>query len=362
MYSAISKLTHAVTRCKFEATDVISDEIVLSKILKLLRTIALTECGRKTINDKGICEMVEVAFGMYFQSRVSELLRKSAEETLLCFTQVMFERLVTITKDSEYRESILKSDLNSRPTTPVRSDNDMEKSATTLNSSIQLPNMKPFGLPAISELIRVLVSLIDPSDRTHTDTLHRPLALLLFTRGLEIGGKSLSKWISFAGEYDNGAAFVEVPESVDRPMKITPERERQTSIICIDATGDISRQGATFITPPEGLVDEPEIASSNLTNEEIEGEKQLSSPVKANNPDSETLGELKSKESIPSVGILKNNVLQKADKSAKISDSKDSKQVPASSRIIDNFKVANSIKTMVIEQLCRFMFQVIRFF
>jgi hypothetical protein len=33
---AISNLTHAVTRCKFEATDVVSDEIVLSRILKLL--------------------------------------------------------------------------------------------------------------------------------------------------------------------------------------------------------------------------------------------------------------------------------------------------------------------------------------
>jgi hypothetical protein len=68
---AISNLTHAVTRCKFEATDVMSDEIVLSRILKLLRTIALSECGRKAIDDEGICEMVEVAFGMYFQSRVS---------------------------------------------------------------------------------------------------------------------------------------------------------------------------------------------------------------------------------------------------------------------------------------------------
>ena len=89
---AISQLTHAVTRCKFEATDAISDEVVLARILRLLRTIAQSDAGRKYLDDKGICEMVEVAFGMYFQSRVSELLRRSAEETLLILTQIIFER------------------------------------------------------------------------------------------------------------------------------------------------------------------------------------------------------------------------------------------------------------------------------
>lgn len=99
MGPAILSLASAVTRCKFEATNVVSDEIVLSRILKLLRTLALSESGRKFIDDKSICEMVEVAFGMYFQSRVSgifnfilELLRKSAEETLISLTQLMFER------------------------------------------------------------------------------------------------------------------------------------------------------------------------------------------------------------------------------------------------------------------------------
>jgi hypothetical protein len=90
---AINDLTNAVTRCKFEATDVVSDEIILTLILRLLQTLALSEVGKKCITDKGMCEMVEVSFGMHFQGRISGLLRQSAQETLMVLTQCMFERL-----------------------------------------------------------------------------------------------------------------------------------------------------------------------------------------------------------------------------------------------------------------------------
>lgn len=59
-----------------------------------------------------------------------------------------------------------------------------------------------FGVAAISELLRVLATLIDPADRTHTDTLHRPLALILFTRALEVGGSALSRLFSLVGDGD----------------------------------------------------------------------------------------------------------------------------------------------------------------
>jgi hypothetical protein len=67
----MSALTHSVTHCKFEATDAVSDEVVLSKILRLIRVTVTSEAGQKTLDDKGICEMVETGFGMCFQNRVS---------------------------------------------------------------------------------------------------------------------------------------------------------------------------------------------------------------------------------------------------------------------------------------------------
>ena len=69
--SAISSLAHAVTHCKFEATDAVSDEVVLDRILRLLRVCVLSEAGQNALDDKGICEMLEAAFGMCFQGRVS---------------------------------------------------------------------------------------------------------------------------------------------------------------------------------------------------------------------------------------------------------------------------------------------------
>jgi hypothetical protein len=70
---ALSALVFSVTHCKFEATDSVSDESVLAIILRVLGVVVTSDAGRKSLDDKGICEMVEAAFGMCFQSRVSGL-------------------------------------------------------------------------------------------------------------------------------------------------------------------------------------------------------------------------------------------------------------------------------------------------
>ena len=71
LYYAISALVTSVTHCKFEATDVASDEVVLSQILRLLQVTATSKAGKYGLDDKAICEMVEAAFGMCFQVRVN---------------------------------------------------------------------------------------------------------------------------------------------------------------------------------------------------------------------------------------------------------------------------------------------------
>ncbi|KAI8618119.1 hypothetical protein BC830DRAFT_1110414 [Chytriomyces sp. MP71] len=119
---AMSVLTHTVSNCKFEATDAVSDEVVLTKILRLIRVTVMSEAGQKTLDDKAICEMVETAFGMCFQGRVSELLKRSAEQTLIVLVQVLFERLSQILKAKEHSDR-LKALL-------ISSD-DTEKSGTT---------------------------------------------------------------------------------------------------------------------------------------------------------------------------------------------------------------------------------------
>ncbi|KAJ1542410.1 GDP/GTP exchange factor for ARF, partial [Nowakowskiella sp. JEL0078] len=182
--AAISVLAHSVTHCKFEATDAVSDEIVLAKILRLLRVVVTSEAGQRTLDDKGVCEMVEAAFGMCFQSRVSELLRRSAEETLLVLAQSLFERLTQIMRTKEHEKYLLTR----RSSTHTTSD---------LKPPLDSNHPPPFGLPAILELIRVLVTLIDPRNRQHTDTVHRMVALRLLNTGFEVAGKSVGLWIAW---------------------------------------------------------------------------------------------------------------------------------------------------------------------
>ncbi|KAJ3154853.1 GDP/GTP exchange factor for ARF [Geranomyces michiganensis] len=315
---ATSALTDAVVRCRFEATDAVADEAVLAKILGLLRVILTSEIGQKSLHDKGICEMVEVAFGMIFQGRVNELLRKSAEQTLIALVQALFDRLTVIVRAKEHEQNLRSVDANAESRAPAAGNKDyrleyfprrksvadtslpndnneapnspsiqmfdpisdaprdvnvisvagIPKSAaddvedggesphivlsrnehilpdggihtvrqehghsrcasnaqtTLLESSAKVPSasqspsptapepsrtpapldtaaipvIQPFGLPAILEMLRVLVTLIDPRNRQHTDSMHRTVALSLLHAGLEVGGKSLGVLIGW---------------------------------------------------------------------------------------------------------------------------------------------------------------------
>ena len=199
----MAALSHAVTRCKFEATDVVTDEIVLSRIVRLIRAAVLSEAGRKSIDDKSVCEMMEVAFGMHFQGRISELLRKAAEDTLLVLVQVAFERLGLLTKELEHRDAVRSNRIRSfQLNVDALRINDSDGFDSSPNSS-PVPTRstsrktQPFGLPAIIEITRVLISLIDPFKKSHTDSLHRSLALRLLRRALEVSGSSLNKWVGY---------------------------------------------------------------------------------------------------------------------------------------------------------------------
>ncbi|KAJ3208352.1 GDP/GTP exchange factor for ARF [Dinochytrium kinnereticum] len=308
MPAAMSALTYSVTRCKFEATDAVSDEVVLSKILRLIRIVVKSEVGQRNLDDKGICEMVETGFGMCFQGRVSELLRRSAEQTLVALVQSLFERLTAVMnfyKPTKGARPITRNHSHSTiqplhtheepppviTVAPSASSNTIGDTATVItvgidnqtddggaltagvspmddshhgihiqvasnegivvdhtlrpkrsqsfSKAVQLDDEEadkkpvtsakeekkgkspksppvnedagnhhledslssryilPFGLPAILELLRVLVTLIDPRNRNHTDTMHRMVALGLLSVAIEVGGESLGEWVGW---------------------------------------------------------------------------------------------------------------------------------------------------------------------
>lgn len=53
--------------------------------------------------------------------------------------------------------------------------------------------LRPYGLPSIREVLRVLISLLNPHDQQHTDSM-RLMALGLLNVAFEIGGKSIGRF------------------------------------------------------------------------------------------------------------------------------------------------------------------------
>uniref|UniRef100_A0A8C0TM18 Golgi-specific brefeldin A-resistance guanine nucleotide exchange factor 1 n=1 Tax=Canis lupus familiaris TaxID=9615 RepID=A0A8C0TM18_CANLF len=88
----MENMADAVTHARFVGTDPASDEVVLMKILQVLRTLLLTPAGAHLTNES-VCEIMQSCFRICFEMRLSELLRKSAEHTLVDMVQLLFTRL-----------------------------------------------------------------------------------------------------------------------------------------------------------------------------------------------------------------------------------------------------------------------------
>lgn len=112
---AMAQLSTAGTHCKFEASDSVSDEVVLLKILDVLRNCLTGPLGG-VLSDESVCEMMETGLSMCCQMRLSgapsrsnalllgaaltpslltlpEMLRRSAERTMQAMVSAVFSRL-----------------------------------------------------------------------------------------------------------------------------------------------------------------------------------------------------------------------------------------------------------------------------
>lgn len=232
---AMQSLSAAITHCRFEASDSAADEIVLLRILKLMEGM-LSGPGGDLLSDESVCEMMETGLSMCCQSRLSELLRRSAEMSMVKMCQVIFERLKHLeieagddleALDEKTREDMdtvkmapsanandaVKSSLAAPPTDSTPSTS-FEKARSGVSNSNSLDNtsevgvgpasessdeapIKPYSLPSIRELFRVLVDLLDPHDRQHADTM-RVMALRIIDVALEVAGPSIGKHPSLA--------------------------------------------------------------------------------------------------------------------------------------------------------------------
>ena len=222
---AMQLLSAAITHCRFEASNSSADEIVLLRILKLME-IMLARPEGLVLGDESVCEMMETGLSMCCQSRLSEVLRKSAEIAMTSMCQVTFGRLKELDIESEALEQEKVASAFTMPPDGVKMDPSVdgdsvvsprimrsegeateggtpEKPVVRARSASQTApfapggetesvDAKPYSLPSIRELFRVLIDLLDPHNRQHTDTM-RVMALRIIDVTLEVAGPSIAK-------------------------------------------------------------------------------------------------------------------------------------------------------------------------
>ncbi|PKY03615.1 guanine nucleotide exchange factor [Aspergillus campestris IBT 28561] len=233
-------LSAAITHCRFEASDSAADEIVLLRILKLMEGVLGRPEG-DLLGDESVCEMMETGLSMCCQVRLSEVLRRSAEMAMVNMCQVIFMRLSRLPPahpapaglDPQAASAAVAPFLKMDPS--VDGDSVASQHPSAMGADAAVPDrdrssadgpadpnaaaaaapapttrphdepagaVTPYGLPSIRELFRVLIDLLDPHNRQHTDPM-RVMALRILDVALEVAGPAIARHPSLAALAQN---------------------------------------------------------------------------------------------------------------------------------------------------------------
>jgi brefeldin A-resistance guanine nucleotide exchange factor 1 len=287
---AIAEIAHAVSHCQFEASDAVADELVLLRILAVMRELicyeGVTGAAAKSkqagqpladyLSDESVCEMMETGLSMCCQMRLSDLLRRTAEQSVTTMVRALFAKLssIPLTADEAYSAdpgvpqaepehatlaaepvgedaieaenrklrritmpdptsldvpaagisttSVLQElksigeregdgDEGGEEAVRRRLDSgDREQSAVEADDiAVQTPllseaaaeeelvevNVQHYGLPAIKEVLRVIISLLDLQNQQHTDAM-RLLGMSMLSAVFEVAGDAMDRFPS----------------------------------------------------------------------------------------------------------------------------------------------------------------------
>lgn len=200
---AMKALSSAVTHCRFEASDSgQQDEVVLLRILTLMQEM-MSGVGSDLLSDESVCEMMETGLSMCCQMRLSEMLRRSAEMAMSKMVQVVFLHLKDLDPDDNDNgaSSLAQAPITSPKLAPMASlvkgnedipVDDHKLSNESLSNGTSNDSIVPYGITSIRELLRVLISILNPTQRQHTDSM-RVMALRIIEVAFEVGGTAIAQ-------------------------------------------------------------------------------------------------------------------------------------------------------------------------
>ncbi|XP_008550800.1 Golgi-specific brefeldin A-resistance guanine nucleotide exchange factor 1 isoform X1 [Microplitis demolitor] len=109
--SCVEAVSDAVTHARFVGTDASGDGVVLMRILQVLRALVLSPIGDH-LSDESICEIMLSCFRICFETRLSELLRRTAEHCLRDMVHHLFVRLPQFADDTRVLPNMKKMRAN----------------------------------------------------------------------------------------------------------------------------------------------------------------------------------------------------------------------------------------------------------
>jgi len=250
---AMQSLSQAITHCQFDISDSAQEEVVLLMILQLMEDM-LSGPGGDILSDESVCDMMGRGLTICSRPRFSEVLRRTAEASMVRMCQIIFEDLKHLEEEAGEADALDKktngdmdhvkmdppansTDIPASPQplvdgprpstsdekapsdsssseageetplkTPVESlkqesaqdsgqestDTASRQSTSTSNESSESVDLKPYSLPSVRELFRVLVDFLDPNNKKHPDTM-RVMALRIIHVALEVAGPSIAR-------------------------------------------------------------------------------------------------------------------------------------------------------------------------
>ncbi|TDZ17365.1 Uncharacterized protein Cob_v009713 [Colletotrichum orbiculare MAFF 240422] len=250
---AMQSLSAAVTRCQFDGSDSGQVEVVLLMILHLMEDM-MSGPGGDILSDESVCDMMGRGLAICSQPRFSPVLRRTAEASMVRMCQIIFEDVKhleveagdesgALDRQTSADMNIVKMDpaattatglqltggdpvarlsmsssapddpYHLSPEIPACGDSKVDPAAAAgstagVDSRVdddgegegnsEILDLRPYSLPSVRELFRVLVNFLDPNDRQHTDNM-RVMALRIIHVALEVSGPFIARHPALAG-------------------------------------------------------------------------------------------------------------------------------------------------------------------
>lgn len=254
-------LAAAVSNCKFETSDAQQDEIVLARLLSLIKAVLTRPTLLSSISNKSMCELIETSFGICFQTRASTLLKDLARDALATLVDVVADRFCQVTES-------------------LRGKGPYFEAATSTMYLPPLDAHRSFGIATAVEVLRVLLALSDVKDRPqHLVTGNRLISLYLLRRFVKNCAYELSVWHAWGKELHarastmlrNGNKVLEKRAASTRNETLTIHTRahpRRSSVKPLSggviSTTENVQDAAYSATPPSAGTNADEAATSEI--------------------------------------------------------------------------------------------------